>query len=80
MTITTLILLLTTGIVAVTAINSCPGHDQNTSDLITNCCDLKFFTFARSKNPSGIYLLNILCKGNSIIADAYCDNCNGGGG
>ena len=79
MTITTLILLLATGIVTVTAVDDCP----NKNTAIKSCCDLQsnFFTFARrTKQSSGIYLVNILCSNKSILADAYCDNCNGGGG
>ena len=80
MTITTLILLLATGIVAVTAMNECPS--QNTS--ITNCCELNsdFFTFggnAGDKLPSGIYSMKRIC-GKCINAEAYCDTSNGGGG
>ena len=56
MSITTLILLLATGIVAVTAVDDCPS--QNTS--VTNCCDLQlnnFLTFGKNvgvENLSGI--------------------------
>ena len=82
MTITTLILLLATGIVAVTAVDDCPS--QNTS--ITNCCDLRlnnFFTFGRNvgvAKSSGIYILKHFCGKGCINADAYCDTSNGGGG
>ena len=81
MTITTLILLLATGIVAVTAVDDCPN--QNLS--ITSCCDTSkfFFTFGRNaagKLPSGIYLLESFCGKNCIDAEAYCDTSNGGGG
>ena len=81
MTITTLILLLATGIVAVTAVDDCPS--QNTS--ITSCCDTSkfFFTFGRNaagKLPSGIYLLKHFCGKTCINAEAYCDTSNGGGG
>ena len=76
MTITTLILLLAIGIVAVTAVDDCL--------FITNCCDLRlkhFFTFGRKAVTSGTYLIKNFCrKNNSILAEAYCDNCNGGGG
>ena len=80
MSITTLILLLATGIVAVTAVNDCPS--QNTS--ITNCCDLtsNFFTFGKNaagQLPSGVYLVKSFC-GKCINAQAYCDTSNGGGG
>ena len=63
MIITTLILLLATGIVAVTAQDNCPS--QNTT--ITNCCDVRssnFFTFGRNaglKDSSGIYLIENFC-------------------
>ena len=76
MTITTLILLLATGIVAVTAVDDCPS--QNTS--LASCCDIaNFFTFGRSELPSGIYLLKSFCE-KCINAEAYCDTSNGGGG
>ena len=82
MTITTLILLLATGIVAVTAVDDCPS--QYTS--VTSCCDLNtkyFFTFGRNSNtklPSGIYSLKSFCGNDSVEAVAYCDNCSAGGG
>ena len=82
MTITTLILLLATGIVAVTAEDNCPN--QNTS--ITNCCDVKssnFFTFGKNagaKASSGIYLIKNFCGKDCINAEAYCDTSSGGGG
>ena len=76
MTITTLILLLATGIVAVTAMDDCPSQYIP----ITNCCDLNsnyLFTFGRkAKVPSGIYSLVNFCQNSSVIAIAYCDNCN----
>ena len=77
MTITTLILLLATGMLAVTAVDNCPR-------LITNCCDLSskyFFTFGKNiKVSSGLYSVKNFCGNNSVAADAYCDNCNGRGG
>ena len=81
MTITTLILLLATaGILAVSAVDKCSS--QYTS--ITSCCDLRsnyFFTFGRNaKAASGIYSVKNFCGNNSVIADDYCDHCNGGGG
>ena len=82
MTITTLILLLVTGIVAVTAEDNCPNQNKS----ITNCCDTKssnFFTFGRSagaKAPSGIYLIENFCGKDCINAEAYCDTSSGGGG
>ena len=76
MTITTLIPLLATGMVVVTAVNDCPS--QNTS--IASCCDTaNLFTFGRNVLPSGIYLLKSFC-GRCINAEAYCDTSNGGGG
>ena len=74
MTITTLILLLATGIVAVTAVDDCPS--QNTP--VTSCCDPGpnyFFTFGRNTNTkllSGIYSLQNFCGNNSVEAFAYC--------
>ena len=83
MTITTLILLLATGIVACTTADNCPG--QNTS--VTSCCYLDdqkyFFTFGRNTNakiPSSIYSMKNFYGNDSVEAFAYCDNCNGGGG
>ena len=82
MTISTLILLLATGIVAVTAVDDCPN--QYTS--FTSCCDLNtkyFFNFGRNSNtkvPSGIHSLKRFCGNDSVEAVAYCDNCNAGGG
>ena len=79
MTITTLILLLATGVVAVTAVDDCPSVNMNAS--ITSCCVFrKLFIFARRTKSSGTYLVNISCGDDSVVADAYCDNCNGGGG
>ena len=81
MTITTLILLLATGILVVTAVDNCfsPQHT-----LFTNCCDTVskyFFTFGKNvKISSGIYSIKFFCGNNSVIADAYCNNCVGGGG
>ena len=82
MTNSTLILLLATGIVAVTAQDNCPS--QNTT--ITNCCDVRssnFFTFGKSagsKDLSGIYLIENFCGKNCLNAEAYCDTSSGGGG
>ena len=81
MTITILILLLATGIVAVTAVHDCPS--QNSS--ITSCCDISkfFFTFGRNaagQLSSGIYLLKHFCGKDCIDAEAYCDANDGGGG
>ena len=78
MTITTLILLLATGTVAVTAVD----YQINENKLITSCCELSSFnfTFARGTNKPGIYLLNNFCGYERIKAAAYCDTINGGGG
>ena len=83
MTITTLILLLATGIVAVTAVDICPSQYT----LTTSCCDLDgqkyFFTFGRNTNakvPSGVYSMKNFCGNDSVEAFVYCDNCNEGGG
>ena len=72
MTITTLILLLATGIVAVTAVN----NQINDNKLITSCCELSSFnfTFGRGGTDSpGVYLLNEFCGYDHIKAAAYCD-------
>ena len=78
MTITTLILLLATGILAVTAVDSCPKKNIS----ITSCCDVSksFFTFGRNAAASGVYVLKNFCGDDCIVADAYCDTSNGGGG
>ena len=79
MTITTLILLLTTGIIAVTAVD----NQVNENKVITSCCELSFFnfTFARgSADIPGVYLLNSFCGYDHIKAAAYCENSNGGRG
>ena len=66
--ITTLILLLATGIVAVTAVDDCPR--QYTS--VTSCRDLNpryFFTFGRNSNTKvtpGMHLLKGFYKNNSV--------------
>ena len=87
MTITTLILLLATGILAVTAVDNCPR--KNVSLPITSCCELmvskQFFTFSRSvqnrtTHLSGVYWLNNFCGDECTKAEAYCDTRNGGGG
>ena len=81
MTITTLILLLATGILAVTAVDNCPKKNIS----ITSCCDTlkSFFTFSRNTaaaKTSGVYVLKSFCGDDCIVADAYCDTSNGGGG
>ena len=79
MIITTLILLLATGILAVTLV-----HGQQTQDnhLINNCCQLGYgrFTFSRKTKPSGLYVIPNYCKDDHLEAEAYCDTSNGGGG
>ena len=78
MSITTLILLLATGIVAVTAVD----NQINENKLIASCCELSSFnfTFARATDTPGVYLLNNFCGYDRIRAAAYCDTSNGGGG
>ena len=78
MTITTLILLLATGIAAVTAVD----NQINENKLITSCCELSSlnFTFARGTGTPGVYLLDNFCGYDRIKAAAYCDTSNGGGG
>ena len=81
MTITTLILLLVlaTGIRAVTAVDP----EINEKRLIKSCCELSTdftFTFARgAADTPGVYLLNNFCEYERIKALAYCDTSNGGG-
>ena len=76
MTITTLILLLATGILAVMAVvDNC----QYTS--ITSCCDLQSkYYFTRTRASPGIYILKNFCGDNCTDVGAYCDTSNGGGG
>ena len=78
MTITTLILLLVTGILAVSAMD----NQINEKKLITDCCELSDFnfTFARDTGTPGVYLLNNFCGYDRVKAVAYCDTSNGGGG
>ena len=78
MNITTLILLLVTGILGVSAVE----NEINERRLITNCCELSnfTFTFARGADTPGVYLLNNFCGYERIKALAYCDIINGGGG
>ena len=79
MTITTLILLLATGIVAVTLVH---GQQTQNEDLINNCCQLGYgrFTFSRKIKSSGLYVIPNYCKDDHLEAEAYCDTSNGGGG
>ena len=73
-----LLLLLATGIVAVTTVDNC----SVTNTLIGNCCSLtSFFTFGRNiKASSGVYWLSNFCGDDCMRAEAYCDATNGGGG
>ena len=60
MTIITLILLLATGIVTVTAVED----EINEKRLIKTCCELSTdftFSFARGADTPGVYLLNNFC-------------------
>ena len=79
MTITTLILLLATGIVAATMVH---GQQVQNNHLINNCCQLGYgrFTFSRKTKPSGLYVIPNYCKDDHLEAEAYCDTSNGGGG
>ena len=79
MTITTLILLLSAGIVAVTMVH---GQQTQNDHLINNCCQLGYgrFTFSRKTKPSGLYVTPNYCKDDHLEAEAYCDTSNGGGG
>ena len=80
MTITTLILLLATSILAVTAVDDCPNALRHGSK-ITNCCDLRSnFNFANKRAPSGVYLLKGFCEDNWSDAQVLCDNYAGAGG
>ena len=79
MTISTLILLLATGILAVTLVD---GKQTQNDHLINNCCQLGYgrFTFSRKTKPSGLYVIPNYCKDDHLEAEAYCDTSNGGGG
>ena len=74
MTITTLILLLATGIVAVTA------ECQKDNAPIETCCCLGFNTTAFNKRKSGVYIMMNFCGVKCYDAEVYCDTSNGGGG
>ena len=74
MTITTLILLLVTGIVAVTA------ECQKDNAPIESCCCLGFNTTAFNKRKSGVYTMMNFCGVKCYDAEVYCDTSNGGGG
>ena len=83
MTITTLILLLATGIIAVTAVDDCPSVSPSN---ISSCCEpvpKQFFTFSKNVqngSSSGVYQLNKFCGDDCIQAEAYCDTSSGGRG
>ena len=72
MTITTLILLLATGIVAVTMV-------QGSS--IKNCCNVatKHYYFSTDRKPSTVYTIVDLC-GQGTRVQGYCDTITDGGG
>ena len=74
MTITTLMLLLATGIVAVTA--ECQKDDAP----IESCCCLGYNTTAFNKRKSGVYTMMNFCGVKCYDAEVYCDTGNGGGG
>ena len=74
MTITTLILLLATGILAVTA------ECQKYNAPIESCCCLGFNTTAFNKRKSGVYTMMNFCGVKCYDAEVYCDTINGGGG
>ena len=74
MTITTLILLLATGIVAV--ITEC----QKDNAPIESCCCLGFNTTVFNKRKSGVYTMMNFCGVKCYDAEVYCDTSNGGGG
>ena len=72
MTITTLILLLATGIVAVTLVH---GYS------IKNCCNVatKYYYFSTDRKPSTVYNIIDLC-GQGTTVQGYCDTITDGGG
>ena len=74
MTITTLILLLATGIVAVTA------ECKKDNAPIETCCCLGFKTTVFNKRNSGVYTMMNFCGVKCYNAEVYCDTRNGGGG
>ena len=74
MTITTLILLLATGILVVSA------ECQKDNAPIESCCSLGFNTSAFSKKRPGVYTMMNFCGTKCNDAEVYCDTCNGGGG
>ena len=72
MTITTLILLLATGIVAVTLVNG---------SSIKNCCNVatKHYYFSTNRKPSTVYTIVDFC-GQGTTVQGYCDTITDGGG
>ena len=74
MIITTLILLLATGIAAVTA------ECQKDNAPIESCCCLGFNTTVFNKRKSGVYTMMNFCGVKCYDAEVYCDTSNGGGG
>ena len=74
MTITTLIPLLATGIVAVTT------ECQKDNAPIESCCCLGFNTTVFNKRKSGVYTMMNFCGVKCYDAEVYCDTGNGGGG
>ena len=74
MTITTLILLLATGILAVSA------ECQKDNAPIKTCCCLGFNTTVFNKRKSGVYTMMNFCGTKCYDAEVYCDTSNGGGG
>jgi len=55
---------------------------QASVSLINSCCDLGYghFTFTRTPQKSGVYVLPNICRDDHLEAEAYCDTTNGGGG
>ena len=74
MTITTLILLLATGILAVSA------ECQKDNAPIKTCCCLGFNTTVFNKRKSGVRTMLNFCGTKCYDAEVYCDTSNGGGG
>ena len=74
MTIITLILLLATGILAVSA------ECQKDNAPIKTCCCLGFNTTVFNKRKSRVYTMMNFCGTKGYDAEVYCDTSNGGGG
>ena len=74
MAISTLILLLATGILAVSA------ECQKDNALIEYCFSFGFNNTAFSKKRPGVYTMMNLCGTQYNDAKVYCDTCSGGGG